>query len=815
MTDLEQTQELSPEQLRRTCDPQQLGFRTTADLPYSDQIIGQERAVEAIQFGLDIESPGFNIFVMGPVGTGRRSILMRLVREQAARAPTPDDWVYVNHFADPRTPRAIRLPAGQGAQLRSDMERFNLSLVERLQRAFEQDQYAHAREKLEQDWRTAQQQALQNVEEACRRRGFALVQSPSGLYIAPLRDGKPLEMELFGQLPPEERSQMEQDLDQLEEMLETALRRLREHERQAAAAIEKLDREVASFAIRPLMEELQSRYADQAEVQEYLKEVEQDIVENVNLLLGNKSENEDDGDPGSLLNVPLPQRYRINLLVDHSRTEGAPVIVEESPTYDKLFGRIEYDVRYGNTTTDYTLIRPGALHRANGGYLILDAANLLNAPYVWDGLKRALFAGKIQMESPDGQQLVRTVTPEPEPIPLQVKVILRGERYIYYTLYQRSDDFPKLFKVLADFSSEMPRTPETERSYAQFLRSLSQDEHLLPFTAEAVARIVEFGGRQTEDQERLSAQFGQIADLAREAAHIARRKGHAVVDREDVLAALQQRIKRMNLAAEWTRREILANRLLVRTEGRAIGQINGLVITTRAGYEYGMPNRITARAYVGRGNVLDIQREVHLNGPIYSKGVLTLNGYFGGKYGTAESLAMEASLSIEQMYDEIDGDSASSAELYALISAVAQVPLRQDLAVTGAVDQFGNILTIGGANEKIEGFYAVCKMRGLTGTQGVVIPASNVLTLMLNEEVIQAVQDGKFHIYPVSTVDEGLALFTGIPAGQPDEQGHYPPATVHGKVMARLAEFAHRKKEPDAQAEDDDPEERETEETSG
>ncbi len=792
MTELKEIREVPPEQLRWTCDPQQFEFETTAELPYSDVIIGQERAVEAIRFGLDIESPGFNVFVMGPVGSGRRSILMRLVREQAAQAPTPDDWVYVNHFADPRTPRAIQLPAGQGAQLRADMERFNAELVERLQRAFEQDQYANAREKLEQEWRTAQQQALQNVEEACRQRGFALVQSPSGLYIAPLRDGKPLDMELFGQLPPEERVQLEQDLDHLEEMLETALRRLREHERQAAAAIKKLDQEVSAFAIRPLMEELRTKYAEQAEVQDYLAEMERDIVENVNSLLGNKSD-EDDGDPGSLLNVPLTQRYRVNVLVDHSHTQGAPVIVEESPTYDKLFGRIEYDVRYGNTTTDYTLIRPGALHHANGGYLILDAATLLSAPYVWEGLKRALFTGTIRMESPDGQQLVRTVTPEPEPIPLQVKVILRGEPYIYYSLYDRSDDFTKLFKVLADFDSEMPRTPETERAYAQFLRALGEDEHLLPFTAGAVARVVEFGVRQTEDQQRLSAQFGQIADLAREAAYLARKAHHSAVQREDVLSALQQRIRRVNLETEWTQREILENRLFIQTEGRVVGQINGLMVITRGGYSYGIPNRITARVYAGRGNVLDIQREIHLDGPSYGKGVLTLNGYFGGQYGTHEALAMEASLSIEQMYNEVDGDSASSAELYALISALAQVPLRQDLAVTGSVDQFGHIQPIGGVNEKIEGFFTVCRMRGLTGSQGVIIPAANKFSLMLSEEVITAVRAGQFHIYAVTTVDEGLELFTDIPAGQPDEEGNFPPETIHAKVMARLRAFAHHK----------------------
>ena len=781
--------ELSPEALCHHCDPVNFSFSTTDELPYTPEIIGQDRAVEAIHFGLDIQSPGFNVFVMGPSGTGRRSILQRIVRDQAAQAETPGDWVYVYHFADPNTPRAISLPPGRGGELKADMERFSSRVRDRLLQAFEADQYAEAREKLAQQFREAQQAELETVDAACRARECALVHSASGLYISPVREGELLTPEVFSQLPAEERAALEQNLDTLNEMLDGAMRRLRDHERRTQADVERLDREVANFTIVPLVQELRDKYVDQDEVQTYFDEVLQDIVANVDLFSSVGEDGAGD-EGGSALDVPLSQRYRVNVLVDNVQTQGAPVIIEDAPTYAKLFGRIEYDVRAGATVTDHTLIRPGALHRANGGYLILDAETLLDESHVWTGLKRALFDGVVCIESPDGQQLVRSVTPEPEPIPLRVKVVLRGSRYIYYTLYGYDHDFAKLFKVLADFSSEMERTPETERTYVQFVRTLCQDEALLPFTPEAIARVVQYGSRLAEHQQRLSTNFGKIADLVREASYWAKRDSQSVVRRDDVLRALRQQKHRAGLGEELVQQDIREGSLVIAVSGTRIGQVNGLTVTTVGGYEYGLPSRITARAYVGRGNVLDIQREVHLSGPIHGKGLLTLIGYFGGQYGAEHSLSMEASLSFEQMYGDIDGDSASSTELYALISAVAEIPLRQDLAVTGAVDQHGRVLPIGGVNEKIEGFFEVCRQRGLTGSQGVVIPVLNARNLMLREDVVEAVSGGQFHIYVVETVDEGLVLLTGLPAGERDADGSFADGSVHASVAARLEAFA-------------------------
>lgn len=785
--------ELPSASLRRITDPACFPFASTDELPYTATIIGQERAVDALHFGLAINSQGFNLFIMGPSGTGRRSIIRRVVEETARAAETPPDWVYVNHFSDPRRPRAISLPPGIGMEFREDMERFNTELMVRVPRAFDTEQYASAREQWEQQQRAVQQQEFSVVERTCQERGFALVRSPSGMYIAPVREGEIITPEAFSQLPQDERVLLDQVYAELQDLLGAALRRVREHEREIQQSLEALDREVAGYTLQPLLRELEEKYSPQQEVLDYLEEVRRDIVENVGVFRSEGSDDAGDDISGSLLDVPLPQRYRVNVLVDNRATEGAPVIIEENPTYENLIGRIEYDVRYGSTVTDYTLIRPGALHRANGGYLVLRADALLDTPYAWQGLKRALSTGMLRIERPDAQQLVSTVTPEPEPISVRVKVIMLGSYAAYYALYNLDEEFGELFKVRVEFDTEMERTPETELAYAYFIRACSEEEALLPFAPEAVSRVVEFGSRLAEDQGQLSTRFGIVADLVREAAYWARRAGRALVTAADVLTAEEHQVYRANLDAEKTLREILQGRLMVATEGQAVGEVNGLTVSIGGGYIYGMPTRITARAYTGRGSVVDIQRETRLGGPIHSKGVLTLAGYIGGHYGVYRPLSMEASLSFEQVYDEIDGDSASAAELFALLSALScSVPLRQDLAVTGAVDQVGRILPIGSVNEKIEGFFEVCRARGLTGTQGVIIPATNVQNLMLRERIVDAVQQGLFHIYPIETVDEGLSLLTGLPVGERDENGRFPEDSFHAVVDECLQELGKR-----------------------
>lgn len=780
---------LLPEQLRRTCDASIFAFEVTDDLPLEPGIIGQDRAVDAIRFGLDICSPGFNIFVMGPTGSGRRSTVRRIVDEKAAQEPVPDDWAYVTCFSDPGKPRAIRLPPGRGRRLRTSMERFSTGMTERLLQAFEADSYANAREELDQRYRSQERQILGAVEEACQERSCALVRSPSGLYIAPVRKGELLSPEATSQLALDARLTVQQDLDYLDDLLDDAMRHLRDYEREIQAEVDKLDREVADFALKPLLNELRTTFADQPEVLTYLDEVREDVLGNVSVFrAGDLSGQDTEG--ASLLDVPISKRYRVNLFVDNSNLQGAPVVLVDRPTAARVFGAVEYDVRYGVTVTDHTLIRAGALHEANGGYLIVDAAALLDNYGVWIGLKHTLSQGEVRIESPDGQRLIRTVTPSPEPIPLKLKVVLVGSPEVFYTLYELDDDLGKYFKVQVDFHTEVDRTQSAEQAYGRFIRTLCHKEQLLPFTAEATARVVEFGSRWVDHQDRLSAQFGKVADLVREADYWSRQVGQNVVRYEDVVTALKQQRRRVGLLEELTLRSILEDQLVVITEGAVVGQVNALTVVSYGSSSYGVPSRVTARAYVGRGSVVDIHREIDLGGPIHTKGVLTLTGYFGGQYGTRRSLSMEASLSFEQLYDDIEGDSASCAELYALISAVAQIPLRQDLAVTGAVDQYGHVMAIGGVNEKIEGFFHVCLSRGLTGTQGVIIPAANVLNLMVSEDVIQAVRDGQFSIYAVVSVDEGLALLTGESVGTLDEDGIFPSESVHGRVARRLEAFA-------------------------
>ncbi|MGC9467575.1 MAG: Lon protease family protein [Anaerolineae bacterium] len=780
---------LSPDRLRRECDPSIFTFDSTDDLPYEPGIIGQDRAVEAVRFGLDISSPGFNIFVMGPTSSGRRSIIKRMVEEKAAQEPVPDDWLYVTRFAEPGSPRALQVPPGRGRKLRAAMERFSATLPERLQQAFDTDRYAGAREELEQQYRALEREALASVDAACRERDCVLVRSPSGLYIAPVRDGDLLSPEAISQLGVGEQSKVQENLEYLDDLLDDAMRHLRDHERQIQGDIDRLDREVADHTIRPLLEELRAAYADQPGVLSFLEEVREDILANVSFFRSGDTVRTDT-EGGSLLDVPISKRYRVNLLVDNSELQGAPVVLVERPSVQRFLGAVEYDMRYGMSVTDHTLIRAGALHKANGGYLIVDATGLVEDFDAWTGLKQALSKQSVRVESPDGQRLIRTVTPVPEPIPLEVKVILVGLPEAFYRLYRFDEDFAKFFKVQVEFHTEVDRTLETERAYGRFIRMLCHREDLLPFTPEATARIVEFGSRWVEHQDRLSSQFGHIADLVREADYWARQGGEQAVHRADVQRALKQQRRRVGLLEELSLRAILEDRLVLMTQGGAVGQVNALTVVSYGSSSYGVPSRITAQAYVGRGNVVDIHREIDLGGPIHTKGVLTLTGYFGGQYGVSRPLSMEASLSFEQVYEDLEGDSASCAELYALISAVSELPLRQDLAVTGAVDQYGHVMAIGGVNEKIEGFFEVCRARGLTGTQGVIIPTSNVKNLMLEEDVIEAVRKGEFHIYPVDTVDEGLTLLTGKLAGVPNASGEFPPDTVHGRVARRLEAFA-------------------------
>lgn len=782
---------LPPERLYRVCDPAGLPFATTAELPDSEEPIGQDRAVEAIRFAIGMRHRGFNLFALGPEGTGRRSLVMQYLTQAAARQPVPDDWVYVHDFGDGHRPRALRLPAGRAAPLKKDMEWLVEELAVALPAGFETEEVRNKRQALEQEFKERQEQAFGDVGGKAKEKGVSLVRTPVGLALAPTRDGEVLSPDDFKQLPEDEQARFKADMEELQAELEATVKRVPQWERETRARLREMEQEVVAFAISHLMDELKDRYCDLPEVLAHLDAVAADIAENVGDFLES-----DDGEgeqskprrrPGGEAGI---RRYRVNVLVNNAVLGGAPVVYEDHPTQPNLIGRVEHFAHYGALITDFNLIKAGSLHRANGGYLVLDAHKLLMNPFAWEDLKRALKARELRIESP-GQStgLMSTVTIEPCAIPLDLKVVLTGDPMLYYLLSHHDPEFAELFKVAADFDWRMDRDDGAVMGLARSVATLTRKEGLRALDRGAVARVVEHASRQVEDSEKLSTHMASLADLVREADYWAGRGNATAVTAAHVQQAIDASTYRQDRVREHVQEEIRRGIVHIDTDGGAIGQINGLAVLELGRFAFGRPSRITARVSLGKGDVVDIEREVDLGGPLHGKGVLILTSFLAGRFGVAGPLSLEARLVFEQSYGGVDGDSASSTELYALLSALAELPIHQGFAVTGSVDQNGNVQAIGGVNEKIEGFFDLCAARGLTGRQGVLIPATNVPHLMLRRDVVEACRQGTFAVYPVATIDQGIELLTGVPAGERDGRGDYPPGTVNRKVLARLARF--------------------------
>ncbi|MBC7222990.1 MAG: AAA family ATPase [Anaerolineae bacterium] len=815
--------ELSAEALRRACVVEEMGFASTAELPELTEIIGQERATRAIEFGIDIPCYGYNIYAMGPPGAGKTTTIMTFLQRKARTQPVPSDWAYVNNFENPDHPNAIRMPPGTASKFSRAVDEMLETLQTELPRAFESSNYDEHRRRLTQEIQAQQAAKLQELEEWVSQRGFALLRGPAGLIVAPVQDGEVVSPEQYAQLPPERRAQWEKMRPEVQERLEQTMRQVRELEKEARNRLRNLDQEIAAFTLRHHMEALLAEFGEMEEVAAFLQAVEKDLVRNVHLFkrpAPGAGEGEPEGPlPSRLLGQGSPyDRYRVNVLVDNGRLEGAPVVLETNPTYQNLVGRIEHRAQFGTLVTDFSMIRPGALHRANGGYLVLDARAVLSNPLAWDALKRALRNQEIRIEEVSQQMaLISTVSLTPEPIPLDVKVVLIGDPTTYYLLYSLDPQFEKLFKVRADFSTEMDWTRENVEKVARFIRARCEEENLLHFDLGAVARVVEYSARLVENQRKLSTRFARVADIVREASYWAKRNGRDLVTAADVDQAVGEWVYRSNRLEEMLRERIAEGTILVDTHGEVVGQVNGLSVIQLGDYEFGRPNRITARTYLGSKGLVNIEREVKMSGRIHDKGVLILVGYLGGKYAQQVPLQFSASICFEQAYEGVEGDSASSTELYALLSSLSGLPIKQGIAVTGSVNQRGQIQPIGGVNQKIEGFYEVCKIQGLDGTQGVIIPKQNVHNLMLREEVVQAVAEGKFHIWPVETVDQGIEILTGVPAGELQEDGTYPEGTVNFLVvqgLRRLAETLQKfgkeeaeRKEPEENAQKERPQE--------
>jgi lon-related putative ATP-dependent protease len=797
-------QELSAEALIRRCDPNSFDFENTAALPSLTDFIGQERAMRAVDFGAGIASHGFNIYALGLPGSGKTTLIRKFLEKLATNEPTPDDWCYVNNFDEPHTPRALSLPAGQGATLRDDMAGLVEHCRQGIPKAFESEEYEREKEQITQSYQEQQNKELEALQERLQQQNFALIKVPGGLVLTPAIEGRPLKERDMEKLSEEERERVQKLREKLEKEVERGLRRLREMEEAMRQELKQLTEDATLRAIGHLINDLSSKYAKVPKVVEYLASVQADIVANVG-----DFQDEKGGQAPSLLDLPLPirtspfSRYEVNVLVDHSETQGAPVIVETNPTYHNLIGRIEHHAFMGAVHTDHTMIKSGALHRANGGYLVLPVREVLINYLSWEALKRSLKDRHIRIEELGAQlSLVSTVTLEPETIPLDVKIVLIGNPLLYYLLHYYDEDFQKLFKVKADFATHMERTPETEKQYAFFVRTICEEHGLQPFDRGAVARIIEHSSRMVEHQDKLSTRFGEIADLIHEANFWAARRragdsdgGVDVVTAADVERAIHEKVFRNNLIEERIQEVIAEGTIRIDTTGAVAGQVNGLSLIMLGDYLFGRPSRVTASTFAGKAGVVNIEREVEMSGPIHSKGVLTLSSYLGHKYAQNKPLTLSASLVFEQSYSGVEGDSASSTELYALLSSLSGYAIKQNIAVTGSVDQHGDVQPIGGVNQKIEGFFDVCKLKGLSGEQGVIIPAGNVRHLMLRQDVIDAVAEGKFHLWPVHSIDEGMALLTGREAGEPDENGVYPAGTVNRAVADRLAAMAEALKE--------------------
>jgi lon-related putative ATP-dependent protease len=798
---------LSARQLCQECKPSQFKFKTTDDLEDLTDVIGQERAVEAIQFGIGIQREGYNLFALGPSGTGKRTTIGQFLDQKAATEPTPSDWCYVNNFEQPHRPRAMQLPPGRGVVLREDMEELVDELRTAIPAVFESEDYRTRKQEIEEEFKEQQETAFGEVQKKAQDRNISLIRTPVGLAFAPVREGEVVSPEDFQKLPEDERERVEGEINDLQEQLQETIRQVRQWEREAREKTKELDREVAMFAVGHYIDDLREKYSDLEEVVEFLNAVQEDVIENVDEFRNTEEPQQVMGVtlPPSLTGEPLFRRYQMNVIIDHSESEGAPVVYEEHPTYNNLMGRVEHIAQMGALVTDFNLIKPGALHRANGGYLILDARQLLLQPYAWDGLKRILRSQLIRIESlGQALSLVSTVSLEPEVIPLDVKVILIGERMLYYLLHHYDPDFGELFKVEADFNQEMSRTPESNQLYAQLIASLARKNELRPFDRNAVARIITHSARLAGDTEKLSVHLLSVADLLREADYWASVNGNGLVTAKDVQCAIDAQIHRADRLRERVQEGIQRGTILIDTTGERIGQINGLSVLSLGNFAFGQPSRITARVRMGGGKVIDIEREVDMGGPIHSKGVLILSSFLGARYAADYPLSLSASLVFEQSYGGVDGDSASMAELCALLSALANVPIKQSLAITGSVNQHGEAQPIGGVNEKIEGFFDVCQGRGLTGEQGVIIPSSNVQHLMLRRDVVEAVKEKQFHIYAMETVDQAIELLTGVPAGRRLRSGRFAAGSINQRVEDRLIKLAEKQRDFSSSSQDEE-----------
>ncbi|BCN93590.1 ATP-dependent protease [Thiomicrorhabdus immobilis] len=787
--------QLSNADLYHQCDLSELEFETTSDLESLTENLGQDRAMDALKFGVGMKHEGYNLFVLGSTGLGKNTTVKALLKEQAKHAQPPFDWCYVNNFEFPEKPLVLKLPKGRGKSLQQDMVQFISDLLIAIPAAFESDQYQAEYQTIHDAFVHKEDLSLQEIAAKAETNNIMMARTATGWNLGPKKEGRVLTPQEFKQLPDDEQQVITRVVEELRDELKKILLQIPLWQKEMAESVKKLNRDVSNMTVTHYAQDLQAHYADIAEVKAFLELVKQDIINNADLFRKYAAEKP----PATLTANQLPPEfteYQINVLVDNSTTEGAPVIFEDNPSYQNLIGRVEHIAHFGTLLTDFSLIKSGALHQANGGYLVLDARKVLTSLYAWDGLKRALRSHVVKIESLEQiLSMASTISLKPEPIALDVKVVLTGSRVLYYLLKQFDPEFGLLFKVAADFSEDMDRDPENSFLYARMIAGLQQQNKLLALDKAAVERVIEHCSRMADDGEKVSLHMGSLVDLLKESDYWAQQAKRKGIIREDVEKAIDSRLMRSGQLRERVQESILRGIHLINTSGEKVGQINGLSVIQLDDISFGRPTRITATARLGSGKVIDIEREVELGGAIHSKGVMILSSYLAYRYAKEKPLALSASLVFEQSYGEVEGDSASAAELCVLLSAIADIPLKQSLAVTGSVNQHGEIQAIGGVNEKVEGFFELCDKRGLTGEQGVIIPASNRVHLMLSSKVLQAVKAGQFAVYSVETVDEMLSILSGVDMGVADKKGRYPKDSLNGIVEQKIQKYTELRKQ--------------------
>ena len=789
---------LRPNQLYTKCDPQKFNFQSTAELEERLSALGQDRALAAVEIGINIQSKGYNLFCLGPEGTGKSSLVKRVLAQEAKKRPTPDDWAYVYNFDEPYKPNAISFPAGTASDFAKDIDKLIETLSGSIPAIFESDEYKAGFNIIQEKYKQSKEKYIKILQKKAKGKSVSLLHMPVGLVVAPVKNGEVLSPEAFDELPEEEKKQLIEDLNQMQAEIENSAQDLPAWEDRQRDETNRLRTRFLKEAVKKPIDELHIKYKGHRQANDFLKHIQKYILENVEEFLPSAepaapTENED---PLSALLSKIKQpeedkyaKFKVNVIIKNEPNSGAPIVHLDHPTQGNLVGKVERLQQYGALLTDFTLIKAGALHQANGGFLLIDAHKLLMQPFAWDSLKRAIASKTIKIEAPSEDTSFTTISLDPEPIPLNVKIILTGDADLYELLSERDPDFLDYFKVEADFGILMDRTKENEIEYAKLIGSLSKKKHLRSLNRQAVAKVIEYSSRLAESSEKLTAHIASIGDLLREADYWARKSKSNHIGKNHIDQAIEAQIYRGSRIKEAMLEQIDKGTILIDIKGKKVGQINGLVVYVFSRNSFGKPARITTQVRIGKGEFVNIEREVEMSGPIHSKGVLILESLLANRFAKYCPLSLNASIVFEQSYGGVDGDSASSTEYYCLLSAISGIPIKQNIAVTGSINQFGEIQPIGGVNEKIEGFFDVCKHQGLTGDQGVIIPRTNVADLMLREDICQAVEDGNFNVWAVDTVDDGIEILTGIKAGALDKHGHYPKGTVNYAVQQGLAYF--------------------------